>query len=161
MTNKDFKEGMEVSFSCGGETHTDWILHYSDNGEWYAYPDNNFQEWTTRINVDNIDDLQPKLRTIDDLECGDYVVNHNSGKRKCIGKCGEVYFLSLAGEYDIFGVIRTIKELKEELYTLCQPEEVKEETLRTRILELIRDSDQEWACDEIINLVQALKNLNK
>ena len=175
MTNKDFKEGMEVSFSCGGETHTDWILHYSDNGEWYAYPDNNFQEWTTRINVDNIDDLQPKLRTIDDLECGDIIIDKDGYKKKCLAKCGEVYAVSKNWNKTIDNADKihsdwwTIYQLKKCGYTLYQPaepEEEKEETDIDRCIKVVEGYIGDTTSllnpqQTKNNIVQALKNLKK
>jgi hypothetical protein len=170
MTNKDFKEGMEVSFSCGGETHTDWILHYSDNGEWYAYPDNNFQGWTTRINVDNIDNLQPKHRTIDDLECGDYVVDECGWKRKCLGRCGEIYAVSNYWKDDendsdkIHCEWYSGYQLKKAGWTLYQPTEEKEEEKETDIDRCIKVVEEYFEDNcSLTNraLIEKLKNLKK
>jgi len=166
MTNKDFKEGMEVTCELFGIKTNDLVLRYKDN-KWYVVSekllgpvvyngvDGKFYRW---IPVEEATNLQPKHRTIDDLECGDYVVDESGWKRKCLGVCGEVYAMSsnwkktVDNSDKIDGGWWTIYQLKKCGYTLYQPEEVKEKTTRERILELMRDSDQEWACDEIIKL---------
>lgn len=131
MTNKDLKEGMVVSFENLGYFFKDWILH-KDGIKWYAYPDNEFEEWTMRVAVDNDTHIQPKQRTIDDLECGDYVVRL-SHKSKCLGKHGEVYDLSYPNhvarkdDWDkTYFISLTLWELKQQGFTLYQPTEEKE-----------------------------------
>jgi hypothetical protein len=63
-------------------------------------------------------------------------------RRKCIGVLGELYFIS-TNTYDGFSYLATLKQLKDNDITLYQPNEEKEKTARERILELMRDSDQE------------------
>ena len=157
MTNKDFKEGMEVTCELNGIKVWDAKLKkVSDNG-WCIHATRNglTQDWCIGDGIDlerhGVTNLQPKHRTIDDLECGDYVVG-KYGKKLCLAICGKLYGMSYNNDFETLEGWFTLKNLIEMDYTLYQPTEVKEKTARERILELMRDSDQEWACDEIIKL---------
>ena len=124
-----------------------------------------------RIGVGWLTNLQPKHRTIDDLECGDYVVDKYNEKSKFLGKCGEVYFLSCDTGDDEdkplqrYGDAYTLEDLKLFGYTLYQPTEEKETDI-DRCIKVVEEYFEGLIA--IPNpdktkymLVQALKNLKK
>lgn len=71
-------------------------------------------------------------RTIDDLEEGDVVLNPYGGARKILGKCGEVYFLSLRDNFNSAGDAMTISDMKGYAYTLKQDIEEEEKKIDLR-----------------------------
>ena len=100
MTNKDFKEGMLITCSIGGNKIDDAKLH-CENGKWYICHNNYDSKGSTcrdRLEYkyswvldtlwddgDNeVTDIQPKIRTIDDLKEGDIVVDEDGYKKKCL-----------------------------------------------------------------------------
>lgn len=158
MTNKDFKEGMEQAETTADKLRNDLKNTYSNLEEPAHY------EYSVNY--------PPKPRTIDDLECGDYVVDNSDNKKRCLGRCGEICFLSSSIRYDIDGneiygwekeywEAKSLFNLKNNRYTLYQQTEEKEKTLREKILELMRDGDTEWACDEIIKLKENETDIDK
>lgn len=75
----------------------------------------------------------PEPRTIDDLECGDIIVDKDGYKKKCLARIGEVYAVSKTwgsvipdNEVKTHSFWATIHELKNYGYTLYQPTKEKE-----------------------------------
>jgi len=93
MTNKDFKEGMEVTCEIGGLTYKGKF----ESATWHIHLDNG--NVVLASSVDNIKPIQPKHRTIDDLECGDYVVG-KYGKKLCLAICGKLYGMSYNNDFE-------------------------------------------------------------
>jgi len=176
MTYKDFKEGMEVTCELFGIKTNDLVLRYKDN-KWYVVSekllgpvvyngvDGKFYRW---IPVEEATNLQPKLRTIDDLECGDYVVNKGGYKRKCLGRCGEVYAMSSWWSKEIDNNERiacdwfTAYQLKTAGWTLYQPDEPKEESDIDKCIKVVEgyfEKGDTFSKERRKELVQALKNL--
>lgn len=165
MTNKDFKEGMEVTCDFNGVTMKDNLELHFDEGLWFVVKlDDDKKDWHWRTNVNNVTNLQPKHRTIDDLECGDYVVDYFHNKRKCLGKCGEVYFMSSINCSEKFDIIWTIQRIKDNGYTLYQPTEEKEEVKETDIDKCIKVVEEYFEDNCSLTkraLIEKLKNLKK
>ena len=150
MTNKDFKEGMEVTCEIFGIKTDGLVLRYQNN-KWYVVSekllgpvvyngvDGKFYRW---IPVEEVANLQPKHRTIDDLECGDIIVDAGGWKRKCLGKCGEVYAISANWNETVDNADKrcselwTIYQLKRCDFTLYQPTEEKETDIDRCIKEI-------------------------
>lgn len=83
-----------------------------------------------RCNHDNTERIKITfpLRTLDDLEEGDVVVDKYGDERKVLGACGEVYFLSRWDNFKkAIGDCCTLEEIKQAGYTLKQEEEEPEE----------------------------------
>ena len=168
MTNKDFKEGMELN---GTSTH---IFHPKDFKE--GMENKNLEEEimngypNARKHFDSFVERQPKPRTIDDLECGDYVVRDGCVS-KCLGRCGEIVSLSYSDKGSTIGnwdkqyyLSYTMWELKNYGYTLYQPEEVKEtdidkciKVVEEYFKKLVKPVEYSETVQDAI--VQALKNL--
>ena len=172
MTYKDFKEGMEVTCELFGIKTNDLVLRYKDN-KWYVVSekllgpvvyngvDGKFYRW---IPVEEATNLQPKLRTIDDLECGDYVVG-KYGKKLCLAICGKLYGMSYNNDFETLEGWFTLKNLMEKEYTLYQPTEAKETDIDRciKVVEgYIGDTTSLLNPQQTKNnIVQALKNLKK
>lgn len=172
MTNKDLKEGMVVSFENLGYFFKDWILH-KDGIKWFAYPTYEFEEWIMRIAIDDVTNLQPKLRTIDDLEEGDIIVDKDGYKKKCLARIGEVYAVSKTwgsvipdNEVKTHSFWATIYELKNYGYTLYQPTEEKETDI-DKCIKVVEEYFEKLVkpveYSDIVQdgILQALKNLKK
>lgn len=187
MTSKDFKEGMRVTCLIHGLNVEDAKLHFN-NSLWYICQNDRkgndtvndmlghkygykhawciFNDWDDIIpGKYDVAYIQPKLRTIDDLECGDYVVKEDGDKRKCFGKCGEIYGMSSRYDFTSHDNWWTLQHLKDAGYTLYQPTEVKETDIDKciKVVEEYLDNsattiDGRYVCTE---LVQELKNLKK
>ena len=170
MTNKDFKEGMEVTCEYNGDKLNGTLipLNWGRGIEWYISGTNKI------IHTSAVTNLQPKPRTIDDLECGDIIVDVGGWKRKCLGKCGEVYAISANWNKTtdnadkIFSALWTIYQLKRCDYTLYQPTEAKEtdidEVTLDKCIKVVEDFFGEpYREGESMkkSLVQALKKLKK
>ena len=99
MTNKDFKEGMEVDCELNDKKVYGAKLHKC-GGNWYIYATRNgiAQSWHigdgSNLSQHGVTNLQPKFRTIDDLEEGDIIVDKDGYKKKCLARIGEVYAVS-------------------------------------------------------------------
>jgi hypothetical protein len=118
----------------------------------------------------DVTNIQPKPRTIDDLECGDYVVRDGCVS-KCLGRCGEIVSLSYSDKGSTIGnwdkqyyLSYTMWELKNYGYTLYQPEEVKEtdidkciKVVEEYFKKLVKPVEYSETVQDAI--VQALKNL--
>lgn len=66
--------------------------------------------------------IKPKERKIEDgLKQGDIVENIN-GKRKVLGVCGEVYFMSIVDDFNMAATFNTLHEIIEDGYKLKQEE---------------------------------------
>ena len=178
MTNKDFKEGMSITCEIHGIKIDNAKLHLED-GNWfichnvkdedecclledrlgYKCDFNICDDWTEGDY--DVTNLQPKHRTIDDLEEGDYVDRVGGCKRKCLAVCGNVYFMSEENNDDEYGIGFTIGGLKRCRYTLYQPDEPKEESDIDKCIKVVEEHcdlgpKREFSVDV---LVQALKNL--
>lgn len=172
MTNKDFKEGMEVTFEHNKTKYNDgWKLYCDTDWKWYVCNGNMLSSngWT-RIGVENVTNLQPKHRTIDDLECGDIIIARDGDKRKCLGKCGEVYAVSETwgsvipdNEVKTHSFWATIHELKNYGYTLYQPTEEKETDIDKciKVVEEFFEGASTEGKYMKASLVKRLKNLKK
>ena len=185
MTNKDFKEGMSISCEINGIKIDNAKLHLED-GSWYICHNVEDEDeccslensWGYKCNFEicddwtegdyNVTNIQPKHRTIDDLECGDYVVDESGWKRKCLGVCGEVYAMSsnwkktVDNSDKIDGGWWTIYQLKKCGYTLCQPEEVKETHFVALYGDNVLTAKEETDIDKCIEIANTtLETLNK
>ena len=174
MTNKDFKEGMEVTCELANEKVYNASLKNVGWNNWYIHATRNglTQDWSIGDGSDleryGVTNLQPKHRTIDDLECGDYVVDECGWKRKCLGRCGEIYAVSNYWKDDendsdkIHCEWYSGYQLKKAGWTLYQPTEEKEEEKETDIDRCIKVVEK-WCKDvefwQVDKLLQALKNL--
>lgn len=58
------------------------------------------------------EDLELVSKTLDNLEVGDILVDKDRDEKKVLGICGEVYFLSYENNFDSFGDMYTLKEIK-------------------------------------------------
>ena len=148
MTNKDFKEGMEVTCELDNKKAYDAKLKQEEKNNWYIHATHNdvLQDWWIGDGSDlerhGVTNLQPKHRTIDDLECGDIIVDAGGWKRKCLGKCGEVYAISANWNETVDNADKrcselwTIYQLKRCDFTLYQPTEEKETDIDRCIKEI-------------------------
>lgn len=80
------------------------------------------------------DDLEPVKKTLDTLEVGDIVEDEN-GKRKVLGVCGEVYFMSRQDDFDPYSLGFTAKQLKDDGFKVVGQEEDTEVTEAIALLE--------------------------
>ena len=179
MTNKDFKEGMSITCEIHGIKIDNAKLHLED-GNWfichnvkdedecclledrlgYKCDFNICDDWTEGDY--DVTNLQPKHRTIDDLECGDYVVDSNGYKRKCLGRCEDIVFMSNANSFDHCDCFDLIQYWKQQGFTLYQPDEPKEESDIDKCIKVVENffDEKEYPTSRKL-LVQALKNLKK
>lgn len=129
MTNKDFKEGMKVTCDYEGEKVEATLWHNTFLDIWWAsLKGKGFSVIATQLT-----NIQPKFRTIDDLEEGDIIVDKDGYKKKCLARIGEVYAVSKTwgsvipdNEVKTHSFWATIYELKNYGYTLYQPTKEKE-----------------------------------
>ena len=176
MTNKDFKEGMEVTCVIGGTRIDDAKLHQIRTGDWFVCQNIVEPAWDEltcldrqgyrfAVHINCISNIQPKPRTIDDLEEGDYVDRVGGCKRKCLAVCGNVYFMSEENNDDEYGIGFTIGGLKRCRYTLYQPDDPKEESDIDKCIKVVEEYSYGGNCFTIKvikeGIVQALKNLKK
>lgn len=176
MTNKDFKEGMAISCEINGTKIDDAKLHLEDDN-WYichnvededeSYYLEDSLGYKCNFNICDdwaegeydVTNIQPKHRTIDDLECGDYVVG-KYGKKLCLAICGKLYGMSYNNDFETLEGWFTLKNLMEMEYTLYQPTEEKETDIDKciKVIEGYFEHGNSVIRNEI---VQALKNLKK
>ena len=139
LKEKDFREGLSITCKIERTKIDDAKLRY-ENENWFVCQnikngsdcDNKLgYKYSWIVNDCNVTDIQIKHRTIDDLEEGDIIENNEVNKRKVLGVCGKVVFISIYSNYNkVSGGMYTIEEYKESGYKLVQPEE--EETILTR-----------------------------
>ena len=148
LKEKDFREGLSITCKIEGTKIDDAKLHL-EYGFWHVCQniknglgcDNKLgYKYSWIVNDCNVTDIQIKHRTIDDLEEGDIIIN-NYNKRKVLGVCGKIYFISYYyGFSQVSNIIYTytIVGLKEKGYKLVQPEEEKETILTmSEVAELV------------------------
>lgn len=111
----------------------------------------------------------PEPRTIDDLECGDYLVDGGGWKRKCLGKCGELYAVSNYWKDDennsgkIHCEWYSGYQLKKAGWNLYQPAEEKETDIDKciKVVEEFFEGASTEGKYMKASLVKRLKNLKK
>ena len=151
MTYKDFKEGMLITCKIYGYKIDDAKLHY-EKGIWFICHNDFYYngsickdrlgyEYSWALDSfwddgdNDVTDIQLKVRTIDDLEEGDIIVDKDGYNKKCLAKCGEVYALSYTWEGDTanqdkkFYGWQTIYQLKDDGFTLYQEPTTTDETI--------------------------------
>ena len=139
LKESDFREGLSITCKIEGTKIDDAKLHF-EYGYWHVCQNiedglgcDNKLGYKCSWMIDDcndVTDIQIKHRTIDDLEEGDIIEREDDDKRKVLGICGKVYFVSYYDNfYEASDTTHTIEELKKEGYKLVQPEE--EETILT------------------------------
>lgn len=117
-----FKIGDRVKVIYKGDVNYGKIGTITEKG--YCY------DW--RVDFDNYDglndenDLELVPKTLDNLEVGDILTTEVGNKRKVLGICGEVVFLSYPNEPEIFKEGLTLKEIKDFAYKLKEDSEIVE-----------------------------------
>ena len=139
LKESDFREDLSITCRIIGNKIDDAKLHF-EHGFWNVCQ--NIEDSSDSENklgykyswmiddCNEITDIQIKHRTIDDLEEGDIIEREDDDKRKVLGICGKVYFITFPNDfYKASDTTHTIEEFKKEGYKLVQPEE--EETILT------------------------------
>ncbi len=141
------RDGMRVKCKICGVEINDAKLTFED-GKWYICQDVKngsscrdkkgyryswyFQQYPNGTYSDGVTDLRPFSPDIEDVYKG-AIIESPAGKRKVLGICGEVVFLSrldfVPEDFEKYGGAVTISELKEQAYKLVLPEEPKSEEM--------------------------------
>ena len=72
-----------------------------------------------------ISDLKPLSRTIEDVQEGDIIDIAGSDTRTVLGVCGQAVMLSYRSEFESYATTFSIKQLKDDGYTIVVPEPPK------------------------------------
>jgi len=117
-----FKIGDRVKVVNDGDANYGKMGTITEKG--YCY------DW--RVDFDNYDglndenDLELVPKTLDNLEVGDILTTEVGNKRKVLGICGKVVFLSYINDFEAFGDGSTLKQIKDFGYKLKEESETVE-----------------------------------
>lgn len=160
-------EGARVITNIRGAEINDAKLHKED-GWWHicqnTYDDSNCDDMLgykySHIIYDDeeaedIEYLLPLTKTLNDLEQGDYVID-GIWKMKMLGRCGDVYLMSVNNSFDQFGKGYTAEDLKYAGYEICQPEPSQPELIKPETLTI---EGKTYNKNEVVEKLKELKTL--